>query len=68
MAFVVSAMLGRVRVPTTADVEGIEITPLGRTDRWRQIVTEGSTALGRLADSLSDFLADPLPRFTLSFR
>jgi hypothetical protein len=57
VAFVVGAVVGRVRVPAAADVEGGAILPLGRTPGRRQVVAEGVTALGRDADALGDLLA-----------
>jgi predicted nucleic acid-binding protein len=37
VAFVIGASFGRVRVPAAADVERVEIPPLGRTPGRRQV-------------------------------
>ena len=46
VAFEVGAVVGRVRVPAAADVNGVQILPLGRTPGRRQVVAECVTALG----------------------
>jgi hypothetical protein len=56
VAFVVGAVVGRVRVPGAADVEGVAILPPGWTPGRRKVVAECVTALGRVADSLGDLL------------
>jgi hypothetical protein len=53
VAFVVSAMVGRVRVPAAADVQGGAILSLGRAPGRRRVVAEGATALVGNADPLA---------------
>ena len=66
VAFVVGAVVGRVRVPAAADVEDVAVLPLGWTPGRRRVVAECVTALSRDADALGDLLGDPAPRVTLS--
>jgi hypothetical protein len=65
VAFVVGAMVGRVRVPAAADLEDVAILALGWTPGRRQVVAECVTALGGDADSLGNLLGDPPPGVAL---
>src|SRR5215218_10014672 len=67
VAFVVGAVVGRVRVPAAADVEAVAILPLCWTPGRRQVVAECVTALGRDAAALGDLLGDPAPGVALCF-
>src|SRR5215212_1612190 len=67
VAFVIGVVVGWVRIPATADVQGVAILPLGRTPGRLQVVAECVTALGRNADPLGNLLSDPAPGVALCF-